>query len=142
MIEAAAAVEAIDPDASDEAIAATVADYLLTMYPAPTYYLSVFHDARPSTARRIERLRKQLRQPNYQPGQPFGDCPLPFDWQHKNIVGISTRDRARARQWCINAMLAGYGVFSSHTRGGSGAGQGTLAQIRHRIRQQWSTERA
>ena len=112
------AVAAINPDDSDEAIAQIVAEYLLTAQ-RPPYRFSIFHDVRPRTQR--------------------GPCPLPFDWRHKNTVGITTRDREHARQWTIDAMLAGYGVFRGFPgHGGSGFGQGSIAHIRAGKRAAWS----
>ena len=122
------AMDAMDPDASDEIIAGLVADYLVTQLPnSRTCHLSVLHDMRPSALRNLERIRKY--NPDYDPG-PVGPFPLPYDWTYKNVVGVSTRDRDRARQWAIDAMLAGYSVFRSFGRHGSAGGRGTLAQIR------------
>ena len=35
-------------------------------------------------------------------------CALPFDWKRKNMWGIRTKDEARARQWCLDALLGDY----------------------------------
>jgi hypothetical protein len=123
-------MDAINADASDEVIAATVADCLL--WEKPPYYLLILHDARPSAPREIERWRKIV--PNYEPPYPIGPCPLPYDWKYKNCVGIDTRDRNRAHRWIIDAMIAGYGVtrgYSPRGRGG-GSGYGSLAETRER----------
>jgi hypothetical protein len=124
------AMASVDPDATDEVIAVVIADYLVTQLPTSrTCHLSVLHELRP---RELARFRK------YSPERPFdhgiGPCPLPYDWQRKNVIGISTRDRDRARQWAIDATLAGYCVFRSFHRNGSGGGQGTLAHIWERRR--------
>lgn len=131
MNEALDRLDAIDPDrASDEVIADIIADYLL--WSKPPYCLYIHHDVRVSTQRKIERMRKF-----------FPDIPVhsivprvPYDWARKNIVGISTRDRARARQWAIDAMLAGYAVFHGHGPKGRGGGwgRGSLAEVRERER--------
>jgi hypothetical protein len=39
--------------------------------------------------------------------EPRGPCSTPHDWRRKTAVGINTRDRARARQWAIDALLDG-----------------------------------
>ena len=82
------ALEVMTPDADDIEIARAVADYLLAK--RPPHHLSIFHDVRPSAPKRVARIRKDF--PNYQ-GQPHGPCPLHYDWQRKNMVGISTRAR-------------------------------------------------
>jgi len=124
--------DAIDPDRdSDEVIAAIIADCLL--WSKPPYYLSILHDVRVRRDRSEERMRRITP---YIPPYPIGPCSLPYDWKYKNTVGIDTRDRVRARQWIIDAMLAGYGVchiYSPKGRGG-GSGYGPLAEIRESTR--------
>jgi hypothetical protein len=122
------AMDNVDPDASDETIAGITADYFLIGF--TTRHLSILHDVRPSTQRTIERIRKRFEQPDYQPADPTGPCPLPYDWTRKNAVGISTKDRERARQWCIDAMLAGYDVHHRSSKTSASFGRGTIAQIR------------
>jgi hypothetical protein len=129
-IAAEEALAAIKSDDGDEAIAQIVADYLLTSSSRPSFHLTIFHDIRSSTTRRVEKLRKTW--PDYKPENPIGPCSVPFDWHCKNTVGITTRDRERARCWIIDALLAGYGVFRGYRRGGTAWGQGSLAQIRRR----------
>ena len=76
--------------------------------------------------------------PNYQPAQPFGPCPLDYDWTRKNLVGIRG-DEDRAVRWIVEAMLLGYAVgrcFGGIRSGGSG--RGTLAQIRGRHRERYA----
>jgi hypothetical protein len=127
----------IAPDASDEEIADKVADYLVTMFPrSKTYHLSVSHDVRPDAVRQLERMRK--RYPTYQHDGHIGPCPLHYDWAVRNIVGITTRDQTEARQWAIEAMLAGYAVFRRPTRAGAGYGRGSIANLR----KSWRTELA
>lgn len=127
------AVNHVDPEASDQAIAEVVADYLLAMFRrSRTYRLSIMHDVRPSASRRVERWRKHL--PDHQPVEPTGPCPLAYDWHRKNIVGISTRDRDRARQWAIEASLAGYCVYRDWSSQGGGSGRGSIEHIRKRRR--------
>jgi hypothetical protein len=125
------ALASIIPDDSDEVIAQIVANYLL-MSRRPPFVLSIFHDVRPSSIRRVEKW-KQIR-PDYEPANPVGPCPVPVDWHYKNLVGITTRDYARAEHWIIEAMLLGYGVFRGRSRHGTAGGQGSLTQIRTRLR--------
>jgi hypothetical protein len=111
--EAEDAMNSLNPDASDEAVACAVADlYLARTAHLGFITLSIFHDVR---------LRSRA-----------GPCPLPYDWNRKNIVGVTTRDRVRARRWIISAMLAGYGVFYHMSRNSSGFGQGSIEAIRRR----------
>ncbi|HUI12582.1 MAG TPA: hypothetical protein VL048_03825 [Xanthobacteraceae bacterium] len=44
--------------------------------------------------------------------------PLQFDWRRKGALGIKTKDKERAHDWCMKALLAGFGVFAF--RGGMG----------------------
>lgn len=69
--------------------------------------------------------------PNYTP-ETFGPSPVPYDWRHKNTIGITTKDRERARRWIIDAMLTGYGVVRLSSRHGAGGGNGSIEQIRKR----------
>lgn len=134
-IAADEAMASVDPDASDETIAAIVADYLVAqMSSRRAYHLGVGHDVRPSALRNVERIWKF--NPHYQPCEPVGPCSLPYDWTYKNVVGISTRDRERARRWIIEAQLAGYGVFRRWGRMGGGFGRGSLTAIRVRRREE------
>jgi hypothetical protein len=120
------AMDQIDPDASDEIIAGVVADYLMSR---GARHFSIFQDVRRTAARRYKRF-------GFRPPSNVGPSPLPYDWAYKNIVGISARDRLRARQWIIDATLLGYEVFYSLTRQGAGFGQGSLAKIRKRRREE------
>ena len=126
------ALDAMTSDASDMEIAQAVADYLLAN--RPPHHLSIFHDVRPSAEKQIARVRKHF--PNYQPSQPHGPCPLHYDWRRKNTVGISTRDESMARQWIIDAMLLGYAVYRHILKNSWGAGQGSIADIRARMKEQ------
>ena len=121
------ALEALAADTSDLEIAQAVADYLLAA--RPPHHLSIVHDVRPSTPKRVARARKHF--PDYQ-GQPYGPCPPHYDWRHKNTAGISTRDESVARQWIIDAMLLGYGVYRRFTKKSGEGGQGSIAAIRSR----------
>ncbi len=128
-----AAMATVDPEASDQIIAETVAEYLVAQLPSSRlYHLSIIHEVRPREIRRLERIRE--RNPDYEAGEPTGPCPVPYNWQNKNVVGVSTHDRDRAKRWAIDAALAGYCVFRSFRRYGSGGGQGSLAEIRERRR--------
>jgi hypothetical protein len=133
------AMDNIDPDANDEVPAGIRADYLMTGHYMTTRHLAIMHDVRPSAQRTIERIRKY--RPDYEPAQDTGPCPLPYDWNRKNIVGISIRDRARARQWCINALLLGYSVHAYDNKNGAGFGGMTLAAIRKQRRDNLVSER-
>lgn len=132
-----AALSAIGPEADDATLAEIVADYL-TAGKGPPYYLFILHDVRPSTERRLARKRKY--NPAYPVDEPFGPCPLRYDWQRKNVVGIKTDDRKVATQWGIEALLLGYSLFQTHKIGCSGGGQGTLAWIRERKRERRADE--
>ncbi|MDO8874481.1 MAG: hypothetical protein Q8M24_15575 [Pseudolabrys sp.] len=102
---------------SDEEVANLIADwYLLQTRDWPRFHLSIHHDVR-TRARGFA---------CYGFGIP---CPLFYEWTRKNIVGISTSDRARARKWIVEAMCAGYAVFYGRTKGFAG-GKGTIASIR------------
>jgi hypothetical protein len=127
---AADAWASFNPNLSDKAIAGLLADYIVSMFPRlrlRTYCLSVTHDVRPAGVRKLERMRKV--KPDYQPGDRVGPCSLPYDWSLKNIVGISTRARVRARRWAVEATCAGYCVFRRVTAG-TGYGRGSLADLR------------
>ena len=126
------AMQEVDPNASDETIANILADYLTVgnWGRSRAFHLSIFHDVRPSSLARMDRLRKL--DPGYRPHDRIGPCPLPYDWTRTNIVGISTGDRERARQWIIEAALAGYSVFRHIGRHGGGFGQGSIKHIRTR----------
>jgi hypothetical protein len=130
-IAADEAMASIDWDASDLIIAGIVADYLVAQLPSSRiYHLGVGHNA--SALCNLERIGKF--NPHYQPNEPVGPCALPYDWTYKNVVGISTRDRERARRWIIEAQLAGYGVFRRWGRQDGGFGCGSIAAIRQRGR--------
>lgn len=128
------ALEAIDAHTSDEAIAGIVADYYLIARPWGIQF-AILHDVRPSTPARLATQRRLSRRPDFMPSTPFGPCPVPYTWHRKNMVGIRLRGPSRmthnaARQWIIDAMLAGYAVFYSMGAQYSSAGQGTIAEIR------------
>ena len=38
-------------------------------------------------------------------------APLPYDFQDQNMIGIYVKDEARARDWCVKALLLGYAIF-------------------------------
>jgi hypothetical protein len=58
--------------------------------------------------------------------------PVSYDWQYKNVRGITTTIEARARAWIRECMLQGYGVFGAGTKGDGGGGKGCLRDIRER----------
>jgi hypothetical protein len=126
------AMSALDPDADDVTVAGVIADCLTCGW-GPPHYLSIFHDIRPSSVRRVEKIREKF--PNYQPYQPTGPCPIRVDWSRKNMVGIKERDCETAKRWAVEALLLGYSVFHVSKIGGSGGGQGTIAEVRQRKRE-------
>jgi hypothetical protein len=77
----AIAMDSGDPEADDEQIAATIADFWLAMYSWRWYCLST--------------------------DEYYSPCSTPHDWRRKTAVGINTRDRDRARRWAIDALLDG-----------------------------------
>ena len=132
----AMALSRADADAADATLAELVVDYMVAR--KPPYCLSIFHDVRPSTLRRIERIRKM--RPDWQPsparGTAAGPCPLPYDRHYKNTVW----NREEARSWGIQALLLGYALFHSRKLGcWIAGGQGTLAEFRERARQHAAT---
>jgi hypothetical protein len=52
--------------------------------------------------------------------------PFPTRWRYKNISGISFKPNevAEAKAWVIEALLAGFTVFYSRTKRGTGVGHG------------------
>jgi hypothetical protein len=138
---ARAALDAIDPDnIDDESLRFLIADEL-TAGRGPRYILSIIHDVRPSALRKLERIRKRL--PGYEgnPANPTGPCPIEYDWDHKNVVGIITLDRDRAIQWAIEAMRFGYTVFQQNTKRGCGGSPGGPDHVRKRVRELRTTVR-
>jgi len=107
-------MDRLSVDASDLEIAEAFAEYYLAVLPYAKakargrVSLSIFHDV----------------------GVRSTDppCPIEYDWRHKNTVGITTADEARAMDWAVRAMMLGYGVFrhwGSRYKGGGG-GQGSI----------------
>jgi hypothetical protein len=80
--------------------------------------------AAPKTEQRMLRIMKRF--PDYRSDDRFGPCPLEYDWQHRNIVGIRTGDEERARRWVIDALLLGYSPFYCFSAHGNGAGTKTI----------------
>lgn len=134
------AFSALDPEVVDDAtLMEAIVDCLLAS--GPPFLLAIVHDVRPSTAKRIARCKKigvelgrELPDWAYS-RDPIGPCPLRWDWQRKNIIGIETMDREEARAWAVEAMLAGYCVYHHTSISGSGSGNGSLAQARKRLRE-------
>lgn len=130
------ALEDLSPDASDQTIAEHIADCLLAYPFTRKFRLSIFHDVRPSSKRR---RTYGLSDPNAR----RDPCPVTYDWQHKNLVGIDTDDRERARQWIIEAQMLGYSVSQCwHSKGGAGSGKGTIAEWRKRQKERAERHRA
>jgi hypothetical protein len=107
------AFDAIGPDDSDAVIAKAIADELMTgvriMFDGPPYCFFI--------------------------SPIIGPCPIEFDWQGEDAVGIKTRDKERARSWAIEALLLGYSVFrQAQGPRGTGWGWGSIAQVRERRR--------
>jgi hypothetical protein len=93
----------IRPDACDQEFADVIADWALaaTWFPRGSYHMAV---------PLIDNFTGPLRAP---------------DWRApNNMVGISTPDRARAKRWCVAALLAGYPLYRAadrpHPRRGKG----------------------
>jgi hypothetical protein len=133
------ALESIDPEIGDEALMHLLADYLTTQTRSP-YYFNIFHDVRPSSARRLARI--QRTSPDYEGwGDPIGPCPVPYHWHRKNLVGVKIADREEARQWAIEAMRHGYTVwYSFKKRYGLALSPGSLANVREKARQRHQME--
>ena len=102
--EAREKVRELLPDASDQEIIEAVADYLVAQgpYHGGKWHLSIL-DA---------------------------DKSVEHDWRYKNVHGITTRDPTRAHTWIGECMRLGYCVFGSNTKHGTGAGAGSIKQIR------------
>jgi hypothetical protein len=131
-------LERITDDDSDDTVAELIADRLLSEYRSSSrnYHLHINHDVRPRT-RSLRHHERTMRGwwPDWKPQTPIGPCPLPYDWQHKSLVGISTKDREVARQWIIDAAMLGYAVFRSwKRRWASGGGLGSIADVREHAR--------
>lgn len=108
----------VDPAAGDLGIATATANYILQEHPR---HFFIFHD-----------MRTKARGGS---GPGFGQpCPVPYDWQRKNIIGISTDDRARAHAWIVAAMLKGYEVFYSSNKRNGGS-PGSIEHVRERVRE-------
>jgi hypothetical protein len=127
------ALWALDPDADKRVIAEAVAERTVAGN-RPPYYLHIFHDVRPKTLGGIEAMKKII--PTYKHDEPYGPCPVRYDYTYKNTVGIKERDREVAKRWITEAFLLGYSVFSAFKkRSGIGAAAGDLAMVRERIRE-------
>jgi hypothetical protein len=113
------------PDTDDRLIAEHVADCLLALRLTPRRQLGIFDDCQPMSADEREYvLRVDLLQRR-------GPCPLSYDWHETNVLGISTDDRERARQWIIEAQARGYAVLRCWSgKDGGGSGKGTIAEWR------------
>jgi len=62
-------------------------------------------------------------------------CPLPYDWNRKNMVGITVgKNVHRARCWAITALMFGYEVLGHHRKDTAAWAYcpGTIARIRQR----------
>jgi hypothetical protein len=128
---------ALDPNADDATIAEVVAERCVAGH-SPPYYLFIIHDIKPITLRHIARMEKHW--PGYRHSDPVGPCPLRYDWQRKNIVGIKEPNREIAKQWAIDALLLGYAVFETWKITCNGAGRGALAEVRKDVqeRREWN----
>ena len=119
------------PRYDDATLAGVVADDL-TAGRGPPHYLSIFHDVRSSTPRRMAKLEIY---PDHSGGYKFGPRPLRYDWSRKNLVGIKETDTETAKQWAIEALLLGYSAFVGRSKRDSGGRPGhavirTKAQAR------------
>jgi hypothetical protein len=59
--------------------------------------------------------------------------PVRFDYRWANFVGITTDNRAEARQWAIEALLLGYEVLYRSGRLAANS-RGFIAEVRERAR--------
>lgn len=108
------AVVEINPDDDDATLAPILAERCVAGH-TPPYYLAILHDVRRNAPATIA-------------------CPIRYDWQYKNKVGIKELDREVAKQWAVGAMLLGYAVYAMWKVHGSAIGPGTIAQVRERVR--------
>src|SRR5262249_41483422 len=83
----------IGPDTSDAEIIDATADYLIAH----------------GSPRRPYRLHLSILNMS-------AERPVSYDWRYKNVWGISTTDKDRARAWIRECMMQGYGVCGLHTK--------------------------
>ena len=102
-------VQNMPPEASDSEIIEAAADYLLLHFPGNKVQFSILHDATLP--------------------------PVEYDWNWKNVYGITTIDPDRACLWIFECMRLGYGVFASRTKRGYAVGPGSIKDIRQRSAQ-------
>lgn len=107
--------EIADPADDDFSLAGAVADYILQERVGYKYHCSIFFDVRKRTAR--------------------AQCPVRYDWTRKNLIGIATADRDVAHGWIVDALLLGFAVFASALADSCAGSQGTLEEIRARLRE-------
>jgi hypothetical protein len=108
----------LDGSETDSVIAKAIADYLIAaaLMKRPTIRIFVSHD-------------KRLVRRGVIP--PF---PLPFDWKQKGCVGIRTKSRETAHDWCMKALFFGYPVFECwHSTGCAGGGMGAVSEYRQTL---------
>ena len=81
----------------------------------------------------------------YASGPQWRRTPIPigmdWDWKYQNVIGISTTDYARAREWTIRAMCEGFSVCYGHRQKGSAGGRGSIDFIRDKARQSMGRSR-
>jgi hypothetical protein len=99
----------IRPDASDHEFADAIAEWVLAG--GSGFPRGIFHLAVPL----IDDFTGPLRAP---------------DWRAKgDMVGISTDNRARAKRWCVAALLAGYPLYRALDRPRCSSGKGNRKSI-------------
>jgi hypothetical protein len=138
--EAERVLNALSPDASDEEIASTIANYyvckrwhrnqihlcILSDSPTSKGYLKFAAKHDPEFQAKYERgVEAHKRELVVIEG-------LGHDWHYKNVWGISTEDERRGRDWAVSAMLAGFAVFYKSSRRVSGFSIGSIADWRER----------
>jgi hypothetical protein len=129
-------LDALGPDTDDRLIAEQIAECLLALPFTRKHQSGMSHDVQPPGDERAYELRVDLLQRR-------GPCPLPYDWHQANLVGISTDDSERAKQWVVEAQLRGYAVLRCWSRkDGGGSGKGTIADWRQHQRERRTATRA
>lgn len=94
--EANECLRALSPDATDNEMAATAADVLLSALPGP-YRIAIDHHVGAPYRGEPEKFNE-------------GFCLLDYTWRHKNVLGIHADDRDYTARWIKDALCFGYEV--------------------------------
>jgi hypothetical protein len=141
-VKAEQKLDALLPDASDGEIASALAEYYVSkrwMMHGTKIRLSILSDS-PTPKGSLKFAHKYNPVLHAQMVQDNEACQrqlslinrLGFDWQRKNVYGITTDDDERARDWAVAAMLAGFAVFYAFNQHSGGGSKGTIADWRKR----------